>query len=606
MAIEFHKESQTFHLHNAWISYIFKVLPSGHLGQLYYGRAIHDRPDFDHLFETAYRSMSVHYFDGEPAYSLEHIKQEYPTCGTGDIHLPALDAAAPNGSRLLDLHYQSHTIAPGKPPLEGGELPSTYVESPDEAVTLTVTLADALAGVTVDLVYTLYEGLPVLTRHAVIGYTGEGTLRLDRAMSFCLDLPDMDYDLVELTGAWARERHVVTRPLAHGVQGVYSLRGCSSHHFNPFLALKRHETTEFAGEVYGFSLVYSGNFAAQADVDPYHVTRVTMGIHPQGFRWDLHSGERFTTPEAVLVYSEQGLNEMSQTYHQLYRTRLARGEWRDKVRPILVNNWEATYFDFTEEKLLGLAAEAKRLGIELFVLDDGWFTNRNDDHGGLGDWQINYEKLPDGIQGFGAKLHEMGLLFGLWIEPEMVNAGTALWNEHPDWVLHEPGRRPQQGRFQYVLDYSNPAVVDWIFARPVQRAGRRADRLHQVGHEPQHQRRLFLHGGQRCPGHGAAQVHPGGVPAVPAADRALPPHPVRVLRFGRGPVRPGDAGLRAPVLDQRRHRRGGAAAHPVRHLLRLSRVQHGGPCGRHAQPSGGPDHLSDHAGQRGHFRGLWL
>lgn len=199
MAIEFHKESQTFHLHNAWISYIFKVLPSGHLGQLYYGRAIHDRPDFDHLFEMAYRSMSVHYFDGEPAYSLEHIKQEYPTCGTGDIHLPALDAVAPNGSRLLDLHYQSHTIAPGKPPLEGGELPSTYVESPDEAVTLTVTLADALAGVTVDLVYTLYEGLPVLTRHAVIGYTGEGTLRLDRAMSFCLDLPDMDYDLVELT-----------------------------------------------------------------------------------------------------------------------------------------------------------------------------------------------------------------------------------------------------------------------------------------------------------------------------------------------------------------------------------------------------------------------
>ena len=211
--------------------------------------------------------------------------------------------------------------------------------------------------------------------------------------------------------------------------------------------------------------MYSGNFAAQADVDPYHVTRVTMGIHPQGFCWPLAKGQRFTTPEAVLVYSDQGLNGMSQTYHQLYRTRLARGEWRDKVRPILVNNWEATYFDFTEEKLLGLAAEAKRLGIELFVLDDGWFTNRNDDHGGLGDWQINYEKLPDGIQGFGAKLHEMGLLFGLWIEPEMVNAGTALWNEHPDWVLHEPGRRPQQGRFQYVLDYSNPAVVDWIFAR---------------------------------------------------------------------------------------------------------------------------------------------
>ena len=463
MPIEFHKDSQTFHLHNAEVSYIFKVLPSGHLGQLYCGRAIHDRPDFDHLFETAYRSMSVQYFDWVPDYSLEHIKQEYPSCGAGDIHLPALDACAPNGSRLIDLHYQSHTIAPGKPALEG--LPAVYVESPEEAVTLTIQLADELAGLTVTLFYTLFEGLPVITRHAEIGYTGEGALRLDRAMSLCLDLPDMEYDLVELTGAWARERHVVTRPLAHGVQGIYSLRGCSSHHFNPFLALKRHETTEFSGEVFGFSLVYSGNFLAQADVDPYHVTRVTMGIHPQGFTWNLRKGERFTTPEAVLVYSDRGLNGMSQTYHTLYRTRLARGAWRDKVRPILVNNWEATYFDFTEEKLLALASDAKKLGIELFVLDDGWFTNRNDDHGGLGDWEINYDKLPGGLKGFGEKLHAMGLQFGLWIEPEMVNAGTRVWNEHPDWVLHEPGRRPQQGRFQYVLDYSNPQVVDWIFGR---------------------------------------------------------------------------------------------------------------------------------------------
>ena len=461
MSIVFHEQSKTFHLYNQDISYIIKILPSGHLGQLYCGKAIHDRPDFDRLFETCPRSMSVCYFEDDPAYSLEHIKQEYATCGTGDMHLPALDACTPDGSRLLDLHYQGHAVTPGKPTLNG--LPATYTEQDDEAETLSVRLADPLAGVTVTLFYTIFAQYPAIARHAEIGYTGQGTLRLDRAMSLCLDLPDMDYEMVELTGAWARERHVVARPLAQGVQAVYSLRGCSSHHFNPFLALKRPDTTELSGEVYGFSLVYSGNFLAQADVDPYHVTRVTMGIHPQNFHWKLAAGETFTTPEAVLVYSDRGLNGMSQTFHQLYRIRLARGVWRDKVRPILVNNWEATYFDFDEDKLLGLAAEAKKLGIELFVLDDGWFTNRNDDHGGLGDWEVNTAKLPDGLKGFGEKLNAMGMQFGLWIEPEMVNPGTRMWQEHPDWVLHQPGRRPQPGRNQYVLDYSNPAVVEHLY-----------------------------------------------------------------------------------------------------------------------------------------------
>ena len=463
MPIVFHPQSRTFHLYNPSVSYIFKVLPSGHLGQLYCGKALRDRPDFDRLFETAPRSMSVCYFDGDDAYSLEHIKQEYPTCGAGDMHLPALDAQMPDGSRLLDLHYQSHAIAPGKPPIEG--LPATYTEQDSEAATLTVTLADPLAGVTVKLFYTLFEQLPALARHAEIACTGQGPVQLDRAMSLCLDLPDSGYEMVELTGAWARERHVTTRPLAEVVQAVYSLRGHSSHHFNPFLALKRPDCGEMAGEVYGFSLVYSGNFLAQADVDPYHVTRVTMGIHPQNFRWTLRPGETFSTPEAVMVYSDRGLNGMSQTYHQLYRTRLARGVWRDKVRPVLVNNWEATYFDFNEEKLLALAAQAKALGIELFVLDDGWFTHRSDDRGGLGDWEVDTAKLPGGLKGFAEKLNAMGLQFGLWIEPEMVNAGTRMWDEHPDWVLHQPGRRPQPSRHQYVLDYSNPDVVDFLYRR---------------------------------------------------------------------------------------------------------------------------------------------
>lgn len=463
MSIVFHPQSRTFHLYNACISYIFKVLPSGHLGQLYCGKALRDRPDFDHLFETAPRAMAACFFDDDTAYSLEHIRQEYAVCGAGDTRLPALDARMADGSRLLDLQYQSHAVTPGKPPIEG--LPATYTEQDDEADTLTVTLADPLAGVTVTLFYTVFAQLPAIARHAEIACTGENPVSLDRAMSLCLDLPDSDYEMVELTGAWARERHVATRPLAEGVQAVYSLRGHSSHQFNPFLALKRPDCGEMHGEVYGFSLVYSGNFLAQADVDPYHVTRMTMGIHPQNFSWTLRPGETFATPEAVMVYSDRGLNGMSQAFHTLYRSRLARGVWRDAVRPVLVNNWEATYFDFNEEKLLALATEAKALGIELFVLDDGWFRNRSSDETGLGDWEVDTAKLPGGLKGFGEKLNAMGLQFGLWIEPEMVNPGTRLWQEHPDWVLHQPGRRPLPSRHQYVLDCSNPAVVDYLYDR---------------------------------------------------------------------------------------------------------------------------------------------
>ncbi len=463
MSIVFHPQSRTFHLYNACISYIFKVLPSGHLGQLYCGKALRDRPDFDHLFETAPRAMAACFFDDDTAYSLEHIRQEYAVCGAGDTRLPALDARMADGSRLLDLQYQSHAVTPGKPPIEG--LPATYTEQDDEADTLTVTLADPLAGVTVTLFYTVFAQLPAIARHAEIACTGENPVLLDRAMSLCLDLPDSDYEMVELTGAWARERHVATRPLAEGVQAVYSLRGHSSHQFNPFLALKRPDCGEMHGEVYGFSLVYSGNFLAQADVDPYHVTRVTMGIHPQNFSWKLRPGETFATPEAVMVYSDRGLNGMSQAFHTLYRSRLARGVWRDTVRPVLVNNWEATYFDFNEEKLLALATEARALGIELFVLDDGWFRNRSSDETGLGDWEVDTAKLPGGLKGFGEKLNAMGLQFGLWIEPEMVNPGTRLWQEHPDWVLHQPGRRPLPSRHQYVLDCSNPAVVDYLYDR---------------------------------------------------------------------------------------------------------------------------------------------
>ena len=250
---------------------------------------------------------------------------------------------------------------------------------------------------------------------------GRKSILLDRAMSLSLDLPDKQYEMIELTGAWGRERAVKTRKLEHGIQAVYSMRGSSSSNYNPFLALKRPETTETFGEAIGFSLVYSGNFLAQAEVDTYDVTRITMGIHPDRFSWELNKGETFQTPEAVMVYSDAGLNGMSQIFHKLYRTRLVRGKYRDEVRPILINNWEGTYFDFNEEKILKIAGKAKELGIELFVLDDGWFGERNDDFTSLGDWYPNLQKLPGGIAGLAKKIEAMGLKFGLWFEPEMTN-----------------------------------------------------------------------------------------------------------------------------------------------------------------------------------------
>ena len=284
-------------------------------------------------------------------------------------------------------------------------------------------------------------------------------------MSASVEFPDMDYEMVHLSGAWARERYVKNRKLEMGIQAVQSLTGtCSSAEHNPFLALKRPHTTEDQGDVYGFSLVYSGNFLAQIEVSTFDITRVMMGIHPEGFHWELSAGEEFQTPEVVMVYSSQGLNKMSQTYHKLYRKRLMRGMWRDQARPILLNNWEATYFDFNEEKILNIAAKAKEAGVELFVLDDGWFGTRNDDYRGLGDWYVNLEKLPDGISGLSHKVEEMGLKFGLWVELEMVNKDSDLYRAHPDWIIGVPERFESHSRHQHVLDFSRKEVVDYIYA----------------------------------------------------------------------------------------------------------------------------------------------
>lgn len=459
MSIVFHEASKEFHLYNDSISYIIKVLPNDQLGQLYFGGRIHDREDFGYLLEFANRPMTSVLQDY--GFSLEHVRQEYPAYGTTDFRLPALEVLQADGSRLTDFTYESHRIFGGKPGLEN--LPATYTESDGEADTLEITLRDKLLDMKLILLYTIFNGENAVARSARFENHGENPVQITRAMSLCLDLPDCGYEWIQFSGAWSRERQVKVRRLEQGIQAVSSARGHSSHNHNPFIVLKRPTADEFQGEVMGFSLVYSGNFLAQAEVDTYNVTRVMLGINPFGFSWKLESGETFQTPEAVMVYSGDGLNGMSQTFHRLYRTRLARGVWRDRVRPILLNNWEATYFDFDEEKLVNIARAAKEDGVELFVLDDGWFGERSSDSSGLGDWYANTDRLPGGIKGLAEKIEELGLKFGLWVELEMVNPDSDLYRRHPDWALQTPGRTPSQGRNQLVLDFSREEVVDCIY-----------------------------------------------------------------------------------------------------------------------------------------------
>lgn len=460
MPVIYHPSSETFHLYNEEMSYILKILPNRQIGQLYTGKRIHDQDSFDHLLELVQRGMSVNVFENDRTFSLEHIKQEFPAPLQGDMRTASIDLEQENGSRIVQFLYESHEIFPGKPGLTG--LPATYVENDKEAATLHITLKDALLETKVILKYTIYEHRPVLARSAEIINEGRQHLTLHALSSFNLDLPDAQYDMIELTGAWARERNIKIHPLHEGIQSIYSLRGHSSSNFNPFFALKRKHTTEEQGEAFGFSFVYSGNFLAAVDVDTYNTARINIGIHPFTFSWPLKEHTSFQTPEALLVYSSSGTNAMSQTFHSLFRERLARGRWRDHVRPILINNWEGTYMDFDEKTILEMAQQAKDLGIELFVLDDGWYEGRNDDTSSLGDWFPDRAKLPEGIVGLSRKIEQLGMKFGLWIEPEMISRNSKLFRQHPQWMLQTPHRPLSHGRNQYVLDFSDPHVVDHI------------------------------------------------------------------------------------------------------------------------------------------------
>ena len=362
-----------------------------------------------------------------------------------------------DGSEALDLKYLSHRVTEGKPALPG--LPSARG---DGAKTLTLTLRDAYSGLEADLNYTLWEDCDILARSAVIRNTGSAPVTLEKALSFCLDLEGSDYRLITLQGSWARERQWTERRLVMGDQGTGTVRGASSQQTGPFMVLAEPACTEDTGECMGFSLCWSGSFLANVHVDQFGAARVMMGIQPFDFSWELKSGESFACPEAFLAWSDTGFSGISRAFHRLVHTHITSGPFARAPRPILINNWEATYFNFNEEKLLSIAACAKDIGIDLFVLDDGWFGRRNDDRSSLGDWTDDTAKLPGGLRRLSEKIHAMGMRFGLWVEPEMISPDSDLYRAHPDWCIHSGDRVRVENRHQLVLDLTREDVRAYI------------------------------------------------------------------------------------------------------------------------------------------------
>ncbi|MCD8120421.1 MAG: alpha-galactosidase [Lachnospiraceae bacterium] len=491
-AIVYEAEDRTFTIHTKTTTYQMQVDRYGFLLHLYYGKTAEGCMDF--LLTYADRGFSGNPYDAGPrrTYSMDALPQEFPTLGTGDYRTPACILKNADGSYACDFRYESHRILPGKYGLKG--LPAVYVEEPGtgsaaeagkaeqyakqskseatcpngcaksmDAQTLEITLIDRSTGVKAVLLYGVLLELDIITRSVKIINGGAGRIYVEKLAPACLDFVAGNYDFLTFYGRHAMERNLQRMPISHGISKIGSFRGTSSHQENPAVIVAEHGTTEDAGQCYALAFVYSGGFQSEAQKDQYDQTRVLMGLSEEMFSYPLAEGEEFTAPEVILSYSSQGLAGLSWNLHRCIRGHVCRGKYRDQRRPILINSWEAAYFDFTGETLLELAAEAADLGVEMLVLDDGWFGKRDQDDRSLGDWQVNEKKLGCTFGDLTSKIHAMGLKFGLWIEPEMVNEDSDLYRAHPDWALAIPGRPPVRGRSQLVLDFSRQEVVDYIF-----------------------------------------------------------------------------------------------------------------------------------------------
>lgn len=458
--IFYNEKDKAFKLRANNTDYMMKVCEEGYLAHVYYGNKVPDE-DLTYLLRLDESPFTPATNDRDRASFMDSLPFEYPCFGIGDYRESAFKIMDANGMSTCDLRYVSHKMYEGKPKLEG--LPATFATEESGCSTLEITMYDKYADIEVVLIYTAFDKLDVITRSAVITNKGEKPFKITRAISACVDFDTDKMDMITLNGSWARERAVERCRLHHGKQLVDSCKGESSHQNNPFVALCDNNADEDKGEVFGFNFVYSGNFYAQAEVTQHKKTRFLMGINPLDFQWLLEKGESFTCPEVVMVHSDEGIGKMSRTFHDLYRNNLIRGEYKDKRRPILINNWEATYFNFDTDKLIDIAREASKLGIEMLVMDDGWFGHRDSDNSSLGDWFVYEKKLKGGLKYLVDEVNKLGMKFGIWFEPEMISPDSELYKAHPDWAIQIKGRPLTLCRDQYVLDYSRKEVRDYVY-----------------------------------------------------------------------------------------------------------------------------------------------
>lgn len=461
MGIVYSKADRTFTIQTKNTTYQMQVDPYGFLLHLYYGKKT-DGSCMDYLLTYYDRGFSGNPFDAgdDRTYSMDALPQEYPSYGTGDYRSTALIVENADGSTACDLRYRSHHIFNGKYKIPG--LPAVYADE-TESQTLEIVMEDAVTGVEVTLQYGVLPDDDVITRSEKIVYRGEGKICIRKAQSACLDFVQGKYDLLTFYGRHAMERTMQREPVTHGSHVIGSVRGTSSHQYNPMMILADEHTTDQYGNCYAMSFVYSGNFKGETLKDQFGQTRALMGLQDEMFSYPLAEGETFYTPEVLLTFSGSGMNLLSQNLHRCIRQHICRGKYKESVRPVLVNSWEAAYFDFDGDTLYELAKEAKNAGIDMLVLDDGWFGKRDDDNSGLGDWFVNEKKLGGTLGDLIKKINDLGVKFGIWVEPEMISEDSDLYREHPDWALTIPGRNPVHARNQLVLDFSRKEVVDHIF-----------------------------------------------------------------------------------------------------------------------------------------------
>ncbi|MBO5371894.1 MAG: alpha-galactosidase [Lachnospiraceae bacterium] len=456
------EQNQVFELQTKDTSYIFRVMETGHLEHLYYGKKIYlTNPACFTQKHVCGPGNSVAYDREHAELCLNDVCLEVSSRGKGDIREPMVEIVQADGSLTGDFVYESHSIRKGK--TESKILPGAY-GSETEVEELCIVLKNKEYPQTLELRYGVFAECNVITRSAKLLHEGDEAVTLRRFLSACLDFSEKDYRITSFHGAWAREMNKTDRVLSAGKFVSGSVCGASSNRANPFVMLSRLETTEDAGDCFGCNLIYSGNHYEALEVSEFGKTRFVTGIHPDYFTFHMEKGEEFEAPEAVFTYSKNGFNGMSQNMHKFVRHHIVRGTWQFKERPVLLNSWEAAYFDINESKLLSLAKAAKKAGMELFVMDDGWFGKRDNDNSSLGDWYPNNKKLPGGIKGICDKIRKEGLMFGIWVEPEMVNVDSDLYRNHPDWVMEVPGKSHSEGRNQRILDVANPAVQEYMIS----------------------------------------------------------------------------------------------------------------------------------------------